>query len=314
MLTADEIIEAVRNKTDEGDEFDITDDHILASVNRGLVSGYNIIAQVYPDPLMKSADITLTTQGEVSIPTDVFQDRVLNVELLIGDTPYALEAINHNSIHRYDSGSTSSNPNAWAQVGRKIKLYSPASVGTTVRVWYVEKPQKVVKSQGRITRLGADYFVVDTYGGGLTSDSDELNSYFNIIDFNSGAVKWSSQVKTITGNQITHKAVATRSLVLNQTISVDQSEATEAIRQDDYICAAEGSCVPYLPIIIENYCIQHAVVDILDRLNIDSSMARATLSHFDKQLRKQWSGRTETTKLSLTTNQWKGSRGRYRSW
>lgn len=309
-LTTTELIEEVRNLIDESSDSDIKDSHILASLNRAMTSGYNTMAKVFPDPLMTYIDTTVDSTGKLDLPEGIFEDRVLHIDHMYSNVWRRLTPETYSGLHNFTNGGTSSWPEVWAVVGREILFKPTTSAGVSVRIWYVKTPEKLVEPQGRITRIGSDYFVVDSYSEGLSTDADELNSYFNIIGFNKGDVKWSGQVKTITGDKIQHKSTVTRSTVLNQTIGTDQSTATTAIRQDDYICEVGGTCVPYMPSLLENFVMQSAVVDMLDRLGHESDMARQTLSYYYKKLEKQWQGRVARTKVHLTSGQWANNRNR----
>lgn len=312
-LTTSELIDAVRQQIDETSEADITDQHILDALNRSLTNGYNTVAKVHPDPLVTFTDFTVTSASQIDLPETIFEDRVLHVDHLYSNTQRRLRPSTYSDLHLYEYNVTTNYPQVWAVLQRELLIRPMTSGGAVIRVWHVKAPEKLVKPQGRITRLGSDYFVVDSYGNGLSTDADELNSYFNVISFNKGDVKWSGQVKTIVGDKITHKTTVSRSTVLNQTIGTDHTTPSPAIREDDYICEVGGTCVPYLPVVLENYILQHAIVDLLDRLGHDSTFARQTLGQYNKALVKQWAGRASTTRVKLTSSQWTSSSRNRRS-
>lgn len=309
-LNTNELIQEVRNQIDEDSDVDITDAHILASLNRAMTSGYNTMANVFPDPLVTFVDVIMTATGQLTLPEGIFEDRILHVDHLYSNIWRRLTPETYQGLHNYTTTTTTSWPEVWAVTRRELLIKPLTSAGVSLRLWYVQTPEKLVKPQGRITRIGSDYFVVDSYGEGLSTDADELNSYFNVIGFNKGDIKWTGQVKTITGDKIQHKSTASRTSVLNQTVSTDQSEASPTITQDDYICEVGGTCIPYMPTLLENLVMQSAVVDMLDRLGHDSTMARQTLSYYNKKLEKNWTGRPARTKVALTSNQWSSGRGR----
>lgn len=312
-LTARNIIDAIRNQLDEDSDADIKDKHILASANRAMTSGMDTLVAVFPDPMTEFKLMTVGADGVVDLPEDIFEDRVLHVDLIIQDIPHRLAPVTHVDIHDYEISGTTSYPDVWAVFGRKLYLKPVASEGQTIRVWYVKELQPLVKPQGRITRIGSDYLVVDSYGGGLTNNADELNSYINVIGFNTGEVKWSGQVKSIVGDRINLTASPARSKVLNQNISSDLASADVAIREDDYICTVDGTCISYMPQILENFLIQHAIIEMKNRLGYDSMPDRAVLSSYEKKLKAQWKSRPAKTKVQLTTTVWNSGRSR-RGW
>lgn len=310
-LTGTELIDAVRNQIDEDATNDITDPHILAALNRGLVTGLQAMLKIFPDPLLaEPLEVTSTVLGEIDMPTDVFEDRVIHIDQTFSGVAHRIEPGTPSEFYEHDlgTGSSASLASIWAQVGRKIKFKPEVRVGSQFDVWYMKKPDKIVKPQGRITRVGADYVVVDSYGDGLSTDSDELNSFFSVIDFNTGRVKWTGQVKNIVGDKISHKSTATRSTVLNKTVQTSFPADSDAPAVDDFICEAAGTCIPYMPVILQNYVISYAIVEMYDRLGYDSTFVRGSMDRHMKILEKQWAGRPARTKIHLTSGQWKKGR------
>lgn len=308
MLTTDEMIEAVRQQIDEDSDSDIKDTHILSSLNRALFQGMDTLIGAYPDPVITYREVAVEEDGTVAVPVDSFQGKVVHIDVMISDIPNRVMPGTFEDLSKFEFATVTDLPEVWAVLKDRIHFRPTTAAGTTVRVWFADQVQKLVKPQGRISRLGSDYVVVDSYGEGLTTDIDKLNSFFNVIDFNTGKVKWTGQVKTIVANKITHKTSVSRTEVLNETVGTAFASASPDIRQDDYICEASGTCIPYMPQPLENYVIQAAVVELKNRLGLDSIPDRAILSGYMKTLKDQWKGRPCRTRIHLLTPTW--DRGR----
>ena len=305
-MTANEMIASVRNQIDEDSTSDISDADILDALNRGQDYGMNIIVRHSPEPLIKFTDITLTETGSFDIPAGIFEDRVVHLDLLIHNLPKRLDFITSSSFWEYDNTTaTTQYPRVWSIVGRKIYLRPAAVAGTIVRLWHTRVLDGLVKSQGRITRMGADYFIVDSYAGGLSTSIDALTSYFNVVGFDTGVVKATFQVYNITSNKITFRAVPTRTTVLDHTVTGVVADADPAIRVDDYICEAAGTAVPYFPKPLTNFIIQFAVTETKLRLGMDIIPDKSTLSALEAQLTGVWGGRPSSLKVLNNSNVWK---------
>jgi hypothetical protein len=306
LLTTDDMVQAVRDQIDEDSASDITNTSIIAALNRAQDAGYNIIARKSPANIVTFTDVTLSEAGSFDIPAGIHEDRVLHVDLMITDIPRRMNPIDWSEFWEYDSRTTSTNyPSVWAVVGRKIYLRPNAAAGTEVRVWHSKVLLSLVPSQGRITRIGSDYFVVDSYVGDLSTSADSLSSYFNVVGFNSGSVKGTYQVYNIQDNKITFRASPTRTEVLDNSVIGSTAAAAPAIRVDDFICEAKGTAVPYFPKPLTNYVIAYAVVELKSRLGMDVVSDRATLGTLEKQLELVWANRPSTTKILNKSVTWR---------
>lgn len=306
LLTTDDMVQAVRDQIDEDSISDITNESIIAALNRAQDSGYNIVARKSPANIVTFTDITLTSPGVFDIPVGIHEDRVLHVDLLISGIPRRMDPIDWSEFWEYDSATSTTNyPTVWALVGREIYLRANAAAGTTVRVWHSRVLDSLVPSQGRITRVGADYFVVDSYTGDLSTSADSLSSYFNVVGFNSGTIKGTYQVYNIVNNKITFRSTPTRTTVLDHSVIGDTASASPAIRVDDFICEVKGTAVPYFPRPLTNYVIAYAVVELKSRLGMDVISDRATLTTLEKQLELVWAGRPSTTKILNKSITWR---------
>lgn len=192
-----------------------------------------------------------------------------------------------------------------------------------MRIWFLREPAPLVTGQGRINivNTAGNYIVVDGVGSDLTTEADQLNSYVNIIDAQTGNRKASFQIKNISGTQISFKASPARSTVLNTTIDTDMSSLTIndatnegadiVIEPDDFICILRGSCVPFFKKPFSNFLIQYAVAEIRRKLGGAAELEQQVLQKLEEQVERSWVGREQTLRVKKANDSWSQPVRRY---
>jgi hypothetical protein len=178
-------------------------------------------------------------------------------------------------------------PLYYALFGKNIRIFPIPSGVQSVRMWYLKDPDALVVEQGRITiaNLASNYIIVDGVGSSLTTEVDELNSFVSIVDAQTGIVKTSMQIQSITGNKITFKSIPSRASVYNKTI-------------------AQGTCVPFYGKPLTNFLIQYAVAEIQKKFGGDAALELSVLAKFEQQVERTWAGREVTLKVQPRSSQW----------
>jgi hypothetical protein len=164
--------------------------------------------------------------------------------------------------------------------------------------------------QGRVTLINAigNYMIVDQASGDLTTQSDQLASYVNVIDGQTGEIKGSLQIQSIVNNKITFRTVPARSSVFNRDISILEDIQ---IQEDDYICAIDGICVPYFGRPTSNFLIQYAVAEITRKLGGAAETEENVLKKFEQQIERTWAGRQQDLRIKKKSNVWGTNTRRY---
>lgn len=302
---------------DEDNIEDISDEFILQSLNRAQDDGMNILARHYEEPMLTYESLDLQSGvAEYYIPETAFEDRLEKVEIGVGETYSEVQRISYRDVTPYETQSNTDVPYYYAVVGRKIKLIPTPSGSYDARIWYLRAPDKLVKSQGRITKLGlaSNYVVVDEAGSALSTEVDQLGSFVNVVDGQTGEVKGTLQIKTITDSRITFKSSPTRSTVYNRSIESDASDLASglSIELDDYICSAEGTCVPQFARPMGNFLLQYADAEARMKLGGPADMSLRILEKFEKErVERTWVGRESTLRVAKRSGKW-GGRGRRR--
>ena len=307
-VTVTNLIDQVRDQTDELSTVNLSDADILQALNRAQLHAVSILSKHYPDPYMDEQTLTLTSgTQEYDMPEDLFEDRVESISIDDNTRLWPVRRITYRDDHYYTTSARVARPDSYAIVGRKLRFY-PTPTGTyNAKMWYMRSPETLVEPQGRLEYVdsGNNQILVDSIGSDLTSTMNALGSYVNVIDAQTGEVKATMQIKTISGNNITLKSAASgrRSTIYNKTIVYS---IPSTVNVDDYVCLASGTCIPYFGEGINNFLIQYAVAEARRRLEDNPDMELRVLDDFRDRVIGQWSGREATQRVARRSTKWYG--------
>jgi hypothetical protein len=316
LYTTDNLVDEVRSLLNEenADSVDTTAD-ILPALNRAQAFAFDILARKYPEPILAPLEGAITVTGttsEYDIPEDVFEDRLLKVEFAVpasgsgGRSFRECQRISFRDISNYESASKTNLPYYYCLYGRKIR-FVPQPTGTyQPRIWVLRNAEDLVLPQGRITRIStaANYVIVDEAGDGLTTEIDQLGSYVNVIDGQTGVIRGTLQISNIAENKISFRTVPSRSTVLNRDVSGALSDLD--ISEDDYLCSVQGICVPYYGQPTSNFLVQFAVCQIRSQRlgGGDVASEEQVLDKFEKQVERTWVGREKKMRVQKRSQNW----------
>lgn len=318
LYTVDDMVNEVRSLLDEDNTDTInTSSDILPALNRAQEFASNIYARKYQEPLLQYSTITITSgTAEYTIPENVFEDRVTKLEAIIpigsGNNYQEIQGVSHQEIGSYESASNTNIPDYFTIYGRTIR-FAPTPDGTyNVRMWYMREPERLVLKQGRITDVntGSNYVDVDSIGSDLSTNTDNLASFVNIIDGQTGEIKSTMQIQSIdtSNSRITFRSSPTESIVLGRTIGTSLASTTE---DNDYLCLVQGTCVPFFRSPTVNFMIYHATSALKGKLE-DSDFQKEMLDAFEKQVMRTWVGRSKVTRVRKVNPIWGATLRRYR--
>jgi hypothetical protein len=187
-------------------------------------------------------------------------------------------------------------------------VFAPPPNGTYPALLdYVRRPDPLVRVLGRITSVGATYVIVDEPDDSLSSASDELASYVNVIDGRTGEVKCSLQIGFIESGKLTIRETPVSSTRLGRSISAASDMATLEVSEDDYICSARGTCVMQMGDAFTSYIVDYAAACISRSLSearatIDEAIARRA----EEAAAQQRAGRGNTIRIRNRSAVWGG--------
>jgi hypothetical protein len=318
IITTDDLIDEVRSMLDEDNRVSVTDsEDILPALNRAQNYAANILSRHYESPMLVHQDVaTVNGQMEYDIPEDAFEQRLDKLEVRLNNIFYNMKRIDYRDISQFENKNSTSIPYYYVIIGTRYRLIPASNSAYPLRIWYLRDPAPLVISQGRINIVNSasNYVVVDSIGDDVTTETDNLNSYVNIIDAQTGLRKASFQAKTITGNRITFKTAPTRTTVLNTTIDTDMTNLTSndstnegptvTIEPDDFVCVLRGSCVPFFKKPFSNFLVQYAVAEIRRKLGGPAELELRVLKELEEQVERSWAGREQTLRVQKSSDNW----------
>lgn len=315
-LTTTDLIEECRSLLDESNRANVSDElDILPALNRAQDVAANMLARHYESPLLAYQTLQLTAgQSEYPIPEDAFEQRLEKCEVYITSVYYPVKRIDYRDITLYETPTRTNVPYYYAVIGTKFRLLPSPTAQYPMRIWYMKDPEVLVTPQGRITIFNAasNYLIVDSPGNDLTSAMDDLDSFVNIIDGQTGAIKGTLQVQSIVGNKITFKSIPSRTTVLNKPISTSLASLPNGTaEQDDFICLVHGSCIPVFKKPFSNYMIQFAVAEMQRKLGGPADMELKVRDELMQLVERSWVGRENFLRVGKRQRNWQVPSRRY---
>lgn len=311
LYTVNDLVDEVRSQLDEENVDSVNDSRdILPALNRAQNIAFDILARKYPEPLIFPATLDLiASQSNYAMPENVFEDRIQKVEIAIPTnngrfTYQELQRVSYRDSGLYESSVNSNVPSYYTIFGRTIRIIPSPSGTYDARIWAMRNPEKLVTQQGRITIVptAGNYLILDGLGDGLTTESDQLGSYVNVIDGQTGEIKGSLQIQSLTADKATFRTVPLRSTVLGRDILAALTDV--AVEQDDYICSVVGTCVPYYSRPVGNFMIRHAVNSIKGKLEELDALEKSMVEELEQQVARTWAGREQTMRVKKRSRIW----------
>lgn len=309
LLLTESLISDVRSCLDEVNRSRIDDDiDILPALNRGLDHGSSLLARHYDDVMVKFKEIT-PTSNLIDIPADAFEDRIEKIELKRESGYYDIDRVAVRDLSKYESTyTTNSLPLCWAMVGKQIRVAPSNAIGT-LRLHYLLDPLPLGKTMGRITRVGADFVVIDELSDEVTTNADLPSSYINVIEPLTGIIRGSLQVKRINGNRLEFKTTPDKTTYLGQDVlTLD----TIGLAEEDRITLAGTTCTPFMKKPLSNFLISFAEGEIRRKMGEDNELQLRATTTLKADVERQWAGRESTFKVNTRGGQW--NRGHFRGY
>lgn len=317
--TVEELIQRVRDITDEDNTTDISDPLILRMLNRAQQELVRILTRRYNPHFMReqiftTSDMTTDANSQTRVlpmPDQAFGFAVNAVDAKIGDAWFPVQQVPFSYTLGMDNSQGGSTPLSYSVQGNDIYLYPAPDSGTSIRIRHQFRAPKLVKSQGRITSSTSSTIVVDALGSSLSTSVDTLAAFINIVDHLTGDIKATMQVtgktdatKTLTVQTDATALASVRSEVYGYTTTATMPTS---ISKDDYVCLADGTCVPYLSHDLTNFLIEIAgfyvkralgTADQTDLIDRDAIYKAISGMQFGRQRTKKIQRKFQTNNFS----------------
>lgn len=308
--TASELIQRVRDITDEDNTTDIGDDLVLRMLNRAQQELARILTRRYKNHFMREviytgSDMTTDANGQsrvLKLNSQAYGYAVNSIDVSVGGQSwFPVSQSPANFTLGSDSVSTSALPDQYFIQGNDAYFYPTPNSDTQVRVRYQFRPHQLVASQGRITSFtdndgSADTLVVDSLGSSLSTSVDNLSAFVNIVDHLTGEVKATLQVTGLntTSKTLTFSTAPSRSAVFGYTVS---SSLPTTIALDDYVTLAHGSCVPLFSYDLTNFLVELAGFYTKQKLGTIENADFENRNYIIKAIEGMQFGRQHTKKI-----------------
>lgn len=302
--TVTSLIRDVTSMIDEENRASVDiDDDILPALNRAVNHAAEILARYYAYPLLSSKEITPTAGvSSYTIPEDALASRFLFAEVNVNGFYSEIKEVPYNQVAYYESPGQAATPAAYTIIGNQYRFVPTPSANFKFRVWYAKRPEQLVRPAGRISLINTanNYVILDDIDPdvGLTPQVDSLKSFVSVIDAQTGEIKGNLQILSIDDARVNFRTTIdpTNQTVWNKEITGDLSSIP--IEKNDYLCLIEGTCVPPVSILQHyNFLVQYATAEIRRKLGDGPEMEENVLQKFEEQMKSQWSGRNESTRV-----------------
>jgi hypothetical protein len=307
----DALVLEVRDVVDENNTADLTDEELLRFLNRAQKKLARLIARHAPDLFKREVTLASLGSAGVKVPDLSLGFTVTDVATQSGSTWYPATRRSLKEMTEWDAGQSGNLPLWYSCFGRSLKFYPTSTAGTIHRVRYQYRPPDLVKSLGRVTAFaeaGAGGSTVtvtlDAVSSTLSTNIDNLEAFVNIVDGLTGEIRATLQISNINTSE---KRLTFKSSSLDRTVvhGLDVSSALPSgIAKDDYICKAEGVCIPLLFQDYDDYLVAHAATEVKKKLGESVQEDQANLSGLEEDLRLAWSGREAHKRVTRHSKFW----------
>lgn len=330
LQTTNDLVDEVRSLTNELNQDALQSERdIIPALNRAQDHMMSILSKHYPEPyLIEYVFDILPSRAAYTIPEDAWSDMVTKIEVVPPGSSrrYEVMRAKYRDATKFRSSAKPNIPAYYIVRGREIELIPGASGSYDGVMWYLRAPERVVLPQGRITFVSAaqNRIKVDTIGEDLSTETDSLESWVNIIDGQTGIVKATCQIQSTSGTQdITFKPSISSGLltasgtILNRTPTTDLTQVVDLdgnlnVNPNDYICSIKGTCVPYFFQPARNFIISHAAADCGRAIGVPSDSMYRERDKFEKEIQSAWAGREASLRIKNVNPNWNGMNGPHR--
>ena len=284
---------------------------ILPSLNRAYTYAFDILTKHYVDPLLYPIYGSVTNNThEIPMPENVFEDRVEKIEFANAGYFYECKRLSYRDATYYEVPTVVPVPAYYTIYDRRIRFLPPPDGSFTYRMWVVKEPDTLVIQQGRVSGISIanNSVIVENVGTDITASQDDLNSYVNIIDGQTGEVRTTLQVSSIVGNKIVFRTSPVRTSVLNRPVATSFDDTTVLL--DDYISVVQGTCVPLMTFPLYNFLVQYSANEMNRKLKNEAQTDAFLFKQFEDMIKSTWAGREVELRVKMKSKHWMPRRAR----
>jgi hypothetical protein len=303
--TVKDLIQQVRDVTDEDNVEDISDAFIIRMLNRAQQDLVSEITRKYNPQFMSEVVLTAsdfsTDNSGVNRVADLSKYmqsvafKINSVDSRIGDAWTPVRQVPFSHTLSLDTQTGTSLPVIYSTQGNRLYVYPNVDTLVQLRIRYQMRPPKLTNIIGRITEISGSTFTLDDASSLVDSSTDDLSAFVNIIDPYTGIIKGTYQAGNVGSTSFT-VVPPDRQKAFGKVVGTDVS----TIEEDDLVCSAEGTCVPYLVSDLTNYHIEIASFHVKRALGTVDTPDFQERDRVIERISKLWAGRENTMKINRT--------------
>lgn len=306
-MLVSELIEEVREQSDEENTSDLTSAKILNALNRAQQRLARLTVRHYPELLKRSLTQAVASGGStITMPELAQAFTNVQVDGQYGGVWHPVIYTNTTNVLALEGPITSPIPLNWTQQGNIITLYPTLSSGVNIRIRYEKKPFKLVEEQGRITSIDAvnGILYLDALGSSLSTSVSNLTAFVNVIDQFTGDVKGTYQVASLTSAS-SALTIKTSSLSRSSVFGLGVSDAlSSTITEDDYVCLASGTCIPFFFREYTDFLSRYATNEVKLRYGLLTELDIAALKDIEDDVKQMWASRPQGLRMQPRNPHW----------
>jgi hypothetical protein len=305
--TVEDLIQQVRDVTDEDNAEDVSDAFIIRMLNRAQQDLVSEITRKYNPQFMNEVVLTSSNFAADSSGVARVADlskymssvafKVNSVDSRIGDAWIPVRQVPFSHTLSLDTKTGTSSPILYSMQGSRIYVYPNIDTLVQLRIRYQMRPPKLVATEGRIVEWTANTVTLNKAPSSISNSGDDLLNYINIIDQFTGQIKATLQVNQILDKEITIKTTDVRDTIFGLPVS---AAIPEDVSSEDLVCHAAGTCIPFLVSDLTNYHVEIAAFHVKRALGTVDTPDFQERDRVIERVSKLWSGRENTMKINRT--------------
>jgi len=312
MLDAvEDLIQQVRDVTDEDNAEDVSDAFIIRMLNRAQQDLVSEITRKYNPQFMSEVVLTakdfaadssgVARVADLSKYMSSVAFKINSVDSRIGDAWTPVRQVPFSHTLALDTKTGTSLPVIYSMQGNRLYVYPNVDTLVQLRIRYQMRPPKLVATEGRIVDWEANTITLNKAPSSVSDSEDDLLNYINIIDQFTGQVKATLKILEIEDNKLTVYLEDEDNPIRSSIFGLPVSAAIpEDISSEDLVCHAAGTCIPFLVSDLTNYHVEIAAFHVKRALGTVDTPDFQERDRVIERVSKLWSGRENTMKINRT--------------
>ena len=306
--TVEDLIQQVRDVTDEDNVEDVSDAFIIRMLNRAQQDLVSEITRKYNPQFMDEVVLTashfeadnsgVNRVADLSKHMSSVAFKINSIDSRLGDSWTPVRQVPFSHTLALDTKTGTSLPVIYSLQGNKLYVYPNVDTLVQLRVRYQMRPPKLTATIGRILEVDNtnNILTLTSSDALIGANETDLSSFIHVINPATGSVKGMYSITRQGDGTLQIEQQPNKTKAFGRIVDKDIS----LIEEDDLVCSAEGTCVPYLVSDLTNYHVEIAGFHVKRALGTVDTPDFQERDRVIERISKIWSGRENTMKISRT--------------